>query len=282
MILNTTKIISRQNELSEFSGIEYLKEWSDKKHFQSYPYKISYQYNSRGFRDLEWPSDHLQEAIWCVGDSFTSGIGVPFAHTWPQILQQKTNCRTINISLDGASNGWMARHSNEIIKEIQPRYLIVQWSFSHRREADISVVLDPIWEEYYNNTKNPSWPDCQLYNLFTTLPGDVQDAMRNDPKFNSWSDGFDLETPRKLFEYNTTVEENIDYTQSAIDLICPNSSTKVIHSFIPNWHKGEYQLDFHNSPVIPEFEVLDRGRDSFHYDIKTASKFVDLLLPLLT
>jgi hypothetical protein len=281
-MLNSTKIISRQNESSEFSGMDCFEHCFDKKHFQSYPYTISYQYNSRGFRDAEWPSEHLEEAIWCIGDSFTSGIGLPWAHTWPQILQKKTNCRTINISLDGASNNWIARHANEIIKEIQPKYLIIQWSYSHRREADISIVLDTIWQEYYNNIKDPSWPECPSYNLVNTLPINIQNEMHNDPKFNSWSDQFDLETPRKLFECDSTVEEDIANTQSAIDLVCSNNNTKVIHSFVPNWHRGRYQLNFYNCPVIPTIEVLDLGRDGFHYDIKTATKFVDLLLPLLT
>jgi hypothetical protein len=282
-MLNKTKIISRQNESSEFSGMDCIEHcFSSKKDFQSYPYTISYQYNSRGFRDVEWPSDHFQEAIWCVGDSFTSGVGVPWKHTWPQVLQQKTNRRTINISLDGASNNWIARHANEIIKEIQPQYLIVQWSFSHRREADISVALDPIWQEYYNNIKDPSWPDCSSYKLVNTLPIEIQNALHTDTKFNSWADDFDLENPRRLLERNSTVEEDIANTQSAIDLICSNSNTKIIHSFIPNWHRGKYQLNFYNSSVIPKIEVLDLGRDGFHYDIKTATKFVDLLLPLLT
>ena len=281
-MLNRTKIKLRQNELSKFSGIDCFECCLDKKYFQSYPYTISYHYNSRGFRDVDWPTDDLQQAIWCIGDSFTSGIGVPFAHTWPQVLQQKTNRRTINISLDGASNNWIARHANEIIQEIQPRYLIVQWSFSHRREADISVALDPIWQEYYNNVRDPDWPDCPSYKLLTTLPIEIQNAMNNDPNINSWSDEFDLESPRRLLESNSTVEEDIANTQAAIDLICPNPNTTVIHSFIPDWHRGEYQLNFYNSLVIPKIEVLDLGRDGFHYDIKTATKFVDLLLTVLT
>ena len=281
-MLDRTKIILRQNESSAFSGIDCFDCCLDKNHFQSYPHTISYQYNSRGFRDYEWPASGLQEAIWCIGDSFTAGIGIPFTHTWPQVLQQKTNRRTINISLDGASNNWIARHAQEIIKELQPRHLIVQWSFSHRREADISVALDPIWQEYYNNTKNSNWPDCPSYNLFNTLPQNVQDSMQTDPKFNSWADEFDLESSRRLFESNSTAEEDITNMQSAIDLLCPNDTTKVIHSFIPDWHRGEYQLNFHNSPVVSEVKVLDLGRDGFHYDIKTAVKFIDLLLPLLT
>ena len=72
-------------------------------HFLSYDYPINYQHNSRGFRDSEWPND-LDNIIWCVGDSFTKGLGAPVEHTWPSILQNKTNKRCLNVSINGASN----------------------------------------------------------------------------------------------------------------------------------------------------------------------------------
>lgn len=287
MYLAGTRIISRANENSLFSGIDSIEciPNSKKKHFKNYPYKIQYQYNSRGFRDQEWPEslDELQNSIWCLGDSFTDGVGLPFPHIWPQVLQQITNLQTINVSLDGASNNWIARHARAIIDEINPKNLIVQWSYSHRREADIKVVLDPIWDEYYANVKDPAWPPCESFDFFDTLPISVQNAMRNDQRFNSWHDGFDLESPRRIFEVNSTAEENILNTQNAIDLLCTNSTTNIIHTFIPKWHiDNNYQLNFHAYPVISSFPILDLGRDQHHYDIKTATNLVNQLVSLLS
>ena len=288
MYLAGTSIISRANENSLFSGIDSIEciPNSKKKHFKNYPYKIQYQYNSRGFRDQEWPEslDKLQNSIWCLGDSFTDGVGLPFPHIWPQVLQQITNLQTINVSLDGASNNWIARHARTIIDEINPKNLIVQWSYSHRREADIKVALDPIWDEYYANVKDPAWPPCESFDFFDTLPISVQNAMRNDQRFNSWHDGFDLETPRRLHEVNSTAEENIANTQAAIDLICSKSTrTNIIHTFVPKWHiDNNYQLNFHAYPVISSFPILDLGRDCHHYDIKTATNLVKQLVLLLS
>lgn len=287
-ILDSTRIILRANENSLFSGIDSIEciPNSKKKHFKNYPYKIQYQYNSRGFRDQEWPEslDKLQNSIWCLGDSFTAGVGVPFPHIWPQVLQQITNLRTINISLDGASNNWIARHARTIIDEINPKNLIVQWSYSHRREDSIKVALDPIWNEYYVNVKDPAWPPCSSFDLFTTLPINVQNAMRNDLRFNSWHNEFDLETPRRLHEVNSTAEENIANTQAAIDLICSKSTrTNIIHTFVPKWHiDNNYQLNFHGYPMISSFPILDLGRDCHHYDIKTATNLVKQLVLLLS
>ena len=289
-ILNSTRIILRANENCLFSGIDSAEAnstlaFKEKKHFQNYPYPIEYHYNSRGFRDQEWPDTmiELQNSIWCIGDSFTAGVGLPFAHTWPQVLQQTTNRRTINISLDGASNNWIARHTCAIINEIAPQNLIVQWSYSHRREADIKVALDPIWRELYNNVKDTDWPPCESFDLFNTLPINIQIDLRNDPRFNSWHEEFDLETPRRIYEVDSTPEENIANTQAAIDLICSSSTTtNIIHTFIPNWHNtNKYELNFHGCPVIHDFPILDLGRDYFHYDIKTATNLANQLVGLL-
>ena len=73
---------------SKNSGMDTLEECQDKDHYLSYTKDISYRYNSRGFRDHEWPED-LSDVVWCVGDSFTVGIGQPFEETWPQLLGKK-------------------------------------------------------------------------------------------------------------------------------------------------------------------------------------------------
>jgi hypothetical protein len=115
----------------------------DLDYFHSYPWPIEYRYNSRGFRDAEWPDtvQELQQAVWCVGDSFTVGIGVPVEHTWVQCLERQLAQRCINISLDGASNDWIARRGSEILSVIQPRTMVVHWSYVERRELD-NVLAD--------------------------------------------------------------------------------------------------------------------------------------------
>ena len=89
MILPDLILKSRVNMQCNESGIDSYKKCLDRDHFKNFPHAVEYRYNTRGFRDLEWPDDHqeLKNAIWCVGDSFTVGIGSPFRHTWPQVLQ---------------------------------------------------------------------------------------------------------------------------------------------------------------------------------------------------
>ena len=135
---------ARANTISDFEGLDSLQHCVDKNHFISYPYKVVYEYNSRGFRDNEWPDtmDNLREAIWCLGDSFTVGLGSPVEHTWPRCLQSLSSKRIINISMNGASNMWISRRAIDIIQGIKPKTIILHWSYLHRRESTVDTSVD--------------------------------------------------------------------------------------------------------------------------------------------
>jgi len=118
------------------TAVDSLEKCLDIEHYLDYPHEISYSYNSRGFRDLEWPPvDQLSHSIWCVGDSFTAGVGSVFEYIWPQVLGQHASQRTIAVSMEGASNDWIARQSCKILDQIQPTNLVIMWSYLHRRES---------------------------------------------------------------------------------------------------------------------------------------------------
>ena len=131
MILPDFLLPSRQNKIWSESGIDTINNCHDKSHFKKYPYPITYHYNSRGFRDTEWPQTvfELQNSIWCFGDSFTTGVGSPLSHTWVNILQHRLDKRCINVSMDGASNYWIARKISRVLDKIKPKIIIIQWSF---------------------------------------------------------------------------------------------------------------------------------------------------------
>ena len=120
---------------SKNDEMDNLEECLDKDHYLSYTKDISYRYNSRGFRDNEWPED-LSDVIWCVGDSFTVGIGQPFEETWPQILESKLGKRCINLGESGCSNDTMSLRIKEICKLHSPKLIVVMWSFFQRRRIN--------------------------------------------------------------------------------------------------------------------------------------------------
>lgn len=114
----------------------------NRKHFRNYPKKIKYRYNSRGFRDREWPVK-LTDVIWCVGDSFTKGIGQPQDEAWPQLLEKRTGKRCLNLGEDGCSNDTMSLRAQEICELYNPFLIIIMWSyFSRRRINDENIPFD--------------------------------------------------------------------------------------------------------------------------------------------
>jgi hypothetical protein len=129
------------NRQFDYSGMDNLKGCLDQELFLRWPHPVNYKYNSRGFRDQEWPQD-LNSAVWCFGDSFTVGIGSCFEHTWPQVLSQHSQRRVINVSMDGASNEWIARQVCDAYDLAQPRRMVLMWSYLHRRENADNVQSD--------------------------------------------------------------------------------------------------------------------------------------------
>lgn len=142
MILESLQLPELKNFNCNETGIDSLQYCRDKNHFKTYPHDINYLYNDRGFRDDIWPNSSLEEVIWCVGDSFTVGLGSPFQHTWPQVLRQKTNRKTINVAMDGASNQWINRKVKTILKEVKPKNIVIMWSYTHRRESPDELLSD--------------------------------------------------------------------------------------------------------------------------------------------
>lgn len=113
-------------------GIDSVEECLNIEHYKNYTKEVNYIFNSNGFRDEEWPTN-LKNKIWCVGDSFSMGLGQPYDETWPMLLQKKLNERCIRITEDGCSNDLIAMRSQFIINNYKPKLLIVMWSYFWRR-----------------------------------------------------------------------------------------------------------------------------------------------------
>lgn len=275
MILSDLILTSTANQLNATEEWDTLKHCLDVDYYKNYPYPISYRYNSRGFRDKEWPDDqHLKDCIWCVGDSFTLGVGQPYDHIWPQVLEKQQNERTINVSMEGASNNWIARRAEQILNKINPKILIIHWSFIHRREKSFLETTRVKWREFYASVRDSQWPDCE-FDCMHELPTEI---LKEINEIHHWTPATDEE--RKLFaDPANSDHDDITNTINCINLVEKYSTgTKIIHSVIPDFAGKtkklfvEYieKLDIN---YIPEFKKLDLARDSFHYDIKTAEVF---------
>lgn len=273
MILPEFILTTRQNYKD---GLDSLKKCLDKNYFKSYPYIVEYVFNSRGFRDAEWPDtlEELQDSIWCVGDSFTVGLGSPITHTWPNILQSNTNKRCINVSMDGASNKWIARKVLEIIKTIHPKIIVIQWSYIPRDELCDSTLTDE--DRRIDVAKNKNIDELRLISLkliqdiefqkdqckiiHSFVPyGTLLDRSYNENIWEClWKNNWPS-LPDTLNEFNC-LEKNI------VNELKNFNVYDVLYVY--------YQL-IDSIMYVPEIKSLDLARDGHHYDIITATNFVD-------
>jgi hypothetical protein len=279
MILPDFVLKSRKNKIWTESGMDTLEHCADKMHFKNYPYSVMYNYNNRGFRDSDWSDsvEELQNAVWCVGDSFTVGLGSPVDHTWVNILQKRINKRCINVSLDGASNNWIARKTLSILKEIQPKFIIIHWSFFTRGELPGQDLDD---EERRLNFYDLDLTSEQLLVNFNELVQSVEQAKQDTTIIHSFIPSWSIGTG------GTSVQEIWNKLRGSTWPDNPtNQITEVIKEELQRFGHGEFfklYCDILDSiTYVPELNILDLARDGFHYDKITATNFVDQLEKLI-
>lgn len=128
----------RSNKQLNFCG------WDNPKHcksFSNFKHQFTYNFNSRGYRDEEWPED-LSDCIFVVGASSVQGSGLPVELSFPKVLEQLSNRRVITVSLYSASNDWTLRMIKYIQKEINPKWIVAHWAQLHRRESNDTSLSD--------------------------------------------------------------------------------------------------------------------------------------------
>ena len=297
MILPDFLLMSRANLETKFNQIDSPERCLDPVLFAQYPHSVLYKYNSRGFRDEEWPED-LSHSTWCFGDSFTAGMGVPQNHLWPGVLQRKTHTRCINVSMDGASNQWLAKKITSLSQSLLPCCVIVHWSYINRREVPISPftkTMNDHWKRFYRRIKDAAWPDCSNVNNFDLLPdaikkeiltihaGRAEHVILNNRSIHNQ---YDDETRRLWFDASCDEPADIDDIIDCIDRV-NKLGLNVIHSFIPQFAtkpaivKIVSYLDQQQCRYVAPFDKLDLARDGDHYDIVTADYFTDQLIKLI-
>jgi hypothetical protein len=212
------------------------------------------------------------------------GLGSPYEFTWPQVLSKATGRQCINVSMDGASNTWISRRAQQIIKEVAPKQMVVLWSYIHRRELpDIglsdearrlhfkksNLELDDLknFINCYTNLKNCSagtkifngiiprsgFPNMDnFYNHMTQYWHNIKDSL--------WPKNFP-ETYQEFDQLPTCVQQEITNTFSNIKL--------------ESWFT---QNDFCKYNQLTELFNLDYARDYHHFDCVTSEFFVKQIL----
>jgi hypothetical protein len=281
MILPDFILPSRVNQYWQYSGIDSIERCLNKKHFKSYPHKIEYRYNSRGFRDVEWPDilEELKNSIWCIGDSFTVGVGSPLEHTWVYQVGQKLNTRTINVSMDGASNQWITRKVLDIIKYVAPKLIIIQWSYVTRYEIDNPTLSDEDRRRHLDSDSFYENNQLKLKLKFSNLIKQIELVKEKTKVIHSFIPEFDYKFDPKVDWGHVC---GISWPRCPVNLeefnaLNSNIVDELVNDFkIYDMFKSHYDyIDqlYGNTDYVSEIQRLDYARDGHHYDLLTAEKF---------
>lgn len=298
-MLDDLRLPNKACKQFEYSGIDSPDLCEDKKHFNNYAFPITYSYNSRGFRDEEWPTDKhdLEQSVWCIGDSFTAGIGSPRNHTWTYLLQHQIETRTINVSMDGASNEWICRRFLDIQKQISPINVVICWSYTHRREKTLDLeYYFLMFNKLYNNVKADTWPDITSFEDFNRLPSNIRNELQShcketfyfDQEHNLLYDAISDDEQRRIYHAPTSEDQDFENFVECLTTVEQNkSSTSVVHCVIPYFCppllEDQYLKAIANNTKIFTgiTKVLDLARDGHHYDILTAKSVAVKISSLL-
>ena len=244
-------------------------------------YDISYDFNSRGYRDLEWPEQNLDQYFWCLGDSLTLGLGAPIHETWPRLLQSKIGVRCINVSMAGASNQWIYRKTSYLLSYIRPTRIFILWTWLHRREKSLTELYEERWSEFYANVKDPSWPQQVSWNDADKLPRHILRELRANQYWPSID--MDLADEARLrFDTTPADQRDVDLIVKLVhDLENKRGKTQISHMFLP-----QVGGKLHNELVegiqrvtnrsFLQVDWTDRSRDFDHFGPATAKHVANL------
>lgn len=296
MILPELMLHTLAGQTELFSAIDSPEECKDRRWFKKYPHTFDYQYNSRGFRDREWPDD-LDRAIWCIGDSFTVGVGSPQSHSWPSVLSQLTGVHTVNVSMTGASNDWISKVAGLIADSVTPRCMVIMWSYINRREMPIDQHRDQKWKTFYHDIQDQTWPECELFADIAKLPSPILEEIKNvyltDSPFRlNQSNDIELDLAESSDEHRrlhfVDLDRDLENFQHCLD--STNNITAgnaLIHSAVPGFAAPGQQFDtalmmlHHDRVALDPPKIVDWARDRHHFDIKTSENFCRQVIDLL-
>jgi len=93
--------------------------------------KITYQFNKEGFRSDEFSTE---EGIVFLGCSHTTGIGLPYEHTWPYIVSSYLRKKCYNLAIGGGSNDLAFRMAYNYIPKLSSSLVIFLVTHNSRLE----------------------------------------------------------------------------------------------------------------------------------------------------
>ena len=144
--ISNKKIIfdPRKNFKDKFCGVDHPDLITDKYWFKTCPVQnFDYQFNSWGFRGLEYEKYIGKPVVLCLGDSATTNIAGPIEHSWPSLIQEHFDIPCLNFGLEGAGNDAIRYVYDAACRIFDVQHTFVLYSFLHRRFENNKFKSEP-------------------------------------------------------------------------------------------------------------------------------------------
>lgn len=163
---------------------DIILEWSGMDHVDNYnknPNKldwenvnISYQYNPQGFRCPDLNNFLGQKVNLALGCSYTEGVGLPVASTWPSLVELQTDHPMLNLGLGGGATDSVARILTNVSSLFDIQTVYILWPPLYRFENyfvfdDTGKLITKAVYKFGKIVK----PVAETYRIDTVLPMDA-------------------------------------------------------------------------------------------------------------
>lgn len=191
---------------------------------------FNYEISELGFRKssiIDGPRiDNSPNEIWCFGDSFTFGTGVPLNRTWPSIIQTHTDKKVINFGIGGIGPETVLRLITNwlIVVDHMPETILTYGFFPGRFEVmlDDGTMQDYISSDYNNDTLKTkemykkimsSVSDYEIWNIAIAeivKSHNINYHHIDIERFNDWRGVNDISFGRDLLASSTNIKSIIN------------------------------------------------------------------------
>ncbi len=262
--------------------------------------ELFYTVNKQYFRAEQFNKINKRPVLMSLGDSFTFGIGVRDAETWPSIVADKLDMVNWNMGSGGASNQDMYLIFQQMINNRYiPDIVCIMWSFKNRHIVSRNII-SPIVEENELMPKHKyrtlTEKDATAYS--NSINNDIRETLQDSGQYQidingrvssrHWDDL--LEKSDAITSIHTD-KDYLDFyiIRSAIISICKARKIKVKETFLDNelqkfaishivpaegWSTGKF-------PMNPFWMQSDKARDMEHFGPKTLQSIADYYLKSL-
>lgn len=273
--------------------------------------ELFYTVNRQNFRAEQFSKINKKPVLMSLGDSFTYGIGVRDAETWPSIVADKLDIVNWNMGSGGASNQDIYFIFQQMISNgYIPDVLCIMWSFKERSIVSRNIISTVVEEtNQYHNALTEE--DATAYS--NSINNDIQkktlvpdssvrrdtanyDTDINDNITTQYTDMPAVKQSHVLEKSSVVIstytdKDYIDFyiVRSAIINICKARKIKVRETFLDfelqkfaishivpteGWRTSKF-------PMNPYLMQVDKARDMEHFGPKTLQSIADYYLKSL-